>query len=68
LTLSRSSSKVKVVGQSSRAQEESVAKVVGGATSSEGFLVQYGFSAVRPLPGGYILSVDATSAARPPAW
>ena len=37
LTLSRSSSKVKV-SQSSRSHEENVAKVVG-ATSSEGFLV-----------------------------
>jgi len=33
-----SSSKVKVIGQSSRRQEENVAKVLG-ATSSEGFLV-----------------------------
>jgi len=38
LTLSRSCSKVKVINQSSRTQEETVAKVVG-ATSSEGFLV-----------------------------
>jgi len=36
--LSRSSSKVKVIGHSSRSQEENVGKVVG-ATSSEGFLV-----------------------------
>jgi len=38
LSLSRSCSKVKVISQSSRTQEETVAKVVG-ATSSEGFLV-----------------------------
>jgi len=38
LTLSRSSSKVKVIGQSSWSLEENVAKVVG-ATSSECFLV-----------------------------
>ena len=38
LTQSRSSSQVKVTGQSSRSHEESVAEVVD-ATSSEGFLV-----------------------------
>jgi len=36
LTLARSSSKVKVIGQSSVSREENVAKVVG-ATSSEDF-------------------------------
>jgi len=42
LTLSGSSSKVKVIGQSqsSRSEEENVVKVVG-ATSSEGFLVEF---------------------------
>jgi len=38
MMLSRSSSKAKVIGQSSRAHEENTAKVVD-ATSSEGFLV-----------------------------
>jgi len=38
LALSRSISKVQVIGQSSRSREENIAKVVG-ATSSEGFLV-----------------------------
>ena len=36
--MSRSLSKVSVIGQSSRSQDENVVKVVG-ATSSEGFLV-----------------------------
>ena len=40
LTLSRSSSRVKVIGQSSRSQDENVFKVVG-VISSEGFLVLY---------------------------
>jgi len=38
LTLSRSSSKVKIIGQNSRSQEEMLQKV-DGATSTEGFLV-----------------------------
>lgn len=38
--LSRSFSKVKVMGKSSRSQEENVAKLVG-TTSREGFLVSY---------------------------
>jgi len=38
LTLSRSRSKVKVIGQRSRSRDQSVAKAVG-ATSSEGYLV-----------------------------
>jgi len=38
LTLSTSHSKVKVIGETSRSEEENVTKVIG-ATSSEGFLV-----------------------------
>jgi len=40
LTLSRPSSKVKIIGQSSRSEDEKVAKV-HGATTSDGFLVHY---------------------------
>jgi len=50
LTLSRSSSKVKAIGQSSRSQEENVAKVVD-ANSIEVFLNYTGFCVVCGLMG-----------------
>lgn len=39
VTLLRPCSKVKVISQGSRSQEENVAKAVGTTTSSEGFLI-----------------------------
>ena len=48
LTISRSSLKVRIIGQSSRAQEENVAKV-GSVTSSEGFLVSNSVGTVKQI-------------------
>jgi len=46
LIVSRSSLKIKIGGQSSRSQEESVIKVVG-ATFSDGFLVAFSTKVTR---------------------
>jgi len=53
LTLPRSSSKVKVLGQSSRLQAENVYKVVG-ATSSEGLLMDAMKVTYTPLLRGLL--------------